>query len=259
MAAVIAGHAPVVRQLVTDGAKVDARCRDGLTALHISMAKRVDPAVVHALIDVGADMNALDDAGNAPLHTAAENNHALGVKALAEAGADLEARNANKATPLHTGCRHLSCDAVNALLQLGADTAATDTSRGTPRKVVPRGKTGTDKVRGLLKRARAIRAWYHWGWVVMLRARRLHARVAADEDEEAHTKKRSQGETAAARGEAQGRRRDASHGSRKKSGRGMAEVGPPAAECASSPFAGAVSLLLGFEDDQLLRKVVLYL
>lgn len=263
-AAAISGHVHVMRQLVADGAKVSP-AGGRWTTLHVYVEKCADAAVVHTLIDLGADVNApAPPIKLTPLHIAARHDNALGVKVLAEAGADIEAKTTRKETALHIACRSLSYGAVNALLQLGAETAATDQRRRTPRDIVLPDTPGTDEVLGLLARAPAIRGWYHRGWVVMLRARRLRARVRRDG--EALAPVAGQGETAgavaAAAAAGQENRRDEGDGPRqKKSGRAEEEGDPAAAavEQPSSAFAGAVSLLLGVEDDQLFRSIVLFL
>lgn len=261
-AAAASGHVPVIRQLVADGAKVNPPSWRW-TTLHIYMENGTDLAVVRALIDSGNDVNASAPPTKiTPLHMAAKNDNALGMKALAEAGADVEARTTRSETPLHIACRFASWHAVNALLQLGAETAATDRSNRTPRDVVPPGRPRTDEIFGLLDRAPAIRAWHHRGWIVMLRARRVGARLRGGE--ETLPPPASQGETTAAEVVREGQRdyRDEADGPRRKSGRRGKEGGPAvavAAEKASSGFAGAMSLLLGVEDDALFRSIVLFL
>lgn len=221
-AAASRGHVRVVRHMVADGANVNARCgiprvgghntakHPGWTTLHRSMNHYAGAAVVRALVDLGADVNALADDDYVPLHMAAESNFAPGVNLLAEAGADIEARSAQEKTPLHVACRAASCDVVDALLRLGADTAAADREGNTPRDLVSSFSGRADRLYDLLQRARG---WYQRGWVVMLRARRQRARVGRGG--EAHAPPTGQGETAAA-GEGRGARRDEADGLLKK-------------------------------------------
>jgi Ankyrin repeats (3 copies) len=57
-------------------------------------------ATVAALIAAGADPNALDKSGVAPLHRAARTRCAAAVKALLDGGADIELRNKNGSTAI---------------------------------------------------------------------------------------------------------------------------------------------------------------
>jgi ankyrin repeat protein len=56
--------------------------------------------IIAVLIRAGADPNALDKSGVAPLHRAVRNRCAAAVRALIEAGADPRAPNGNGSTPM---------------------------------------------------------------------------------------------------------------------------------------------------------------
>ena len=81
------------------------------------------PAVVQILVAQGADVNARDGIGNAPLHDATEHASPVAVQILLKAGADVNARNRSDVTPLHKAARHGSPEVVQALLDAGADPA----------------------------------------------------------------------------------------------------------------------------------------
>jgi len=56
--------------------------------------------IIAELIRAGADPNALDKSGVAPLHRAVRNRCAAAVRVLIEAGADPRAPNRNGSTPM---------------------------------------------------------------------------------------------------------------------------------------------------------------
>ncbi len=66
---------------------VDSRDVDGDTPLHV-MLWRGDVHAVIALIDAGADVNAVGDMSETPLHIAVRNEDVAGIEALLHAGAD---------------------------------------------------------------------------------------------------------------------------------------------------------------------------
>ena len=89
MAAARTGNVDVLRLLLTRGA--DLRAREswrGQTALHWAAAEN-HPAAVHALVELGADVNERSTAGWAALLYAVRAGKAEAVIALLEAGADV--------------------------------------------------------------------------------------------------------------------------------------------------------------------------
>ena len=84
-------------------------------------------AVVQALLDAGADLEARTEYGVTPLMLAASNNESSVVQALLDAGADLEARDVFGNKPLMEAARYNENAAVvQALLDAGADATATN-------------------------------------------------------------------------------------------------------------------------------------
>jgi hypothetical protein len=98
----------LVRKLVARGVAVDAANRRRQQPLHYAVdgepgAAHWDPpaqvATIGALIDAGADPNAVDMGGVAPLHRAVRNRCAAAVKVLLDRGADPRRKNGNGSTP----------------------------------------------------------------------------------------------------------------------------------------------------------------
>lgn len=110
-------------------------------------------ALVRALLDIGADPHALDDAGNTPLHKAAPNSDDPAViAALLEAGADPHALNNKDNRPLHGAARWCRNPAVvGALLDGGANPMTLDGKGNTPYELALKNEnlTGTRELERL--------------------------------------------------------------------------------------------------------------
>ncbi len=92
------GHFKIVKLLVENGSKVEARDRFQRTALlHAVMSGHVD--ICSYLLRLGANPNALDSSGNTCLHYACAYGWYYAVKMLVEAGALLNMVNDWKLTP----------------------------------------------------------------------------------------------------------------------------------------------------------------
>ena len=114
----------VVEALLEAGANIGARGgRHDAAPLHMAAAHATDPAVAMTLLDAGADPNARTKLGMTPLHMAAARatDPAIAM-ALLDAGADIEARADVNATPLHVAMARATDPTVAiALVEAGAD------------------------------------------------------------------------------------------------------------------------------------------
>ena len=118
-AATSSKSAAVVQALLEIGADLDARDKNGFTPLHRAAMYSRHPAVIQALLDAGADLNARDNGGFAPLHRAAVGSKTPAVvKLLLDVGADLNARDKNGFTPLYWATQSCKNPVVRELLIL---------------------------------------------------------------------------------------------------------------------------------------------
>jgi hypothetical protein len=159
----------LAESLVAHGAQVRARNRRGAEPLHYAAdwgpgigdwSRDAQREVIAYLVNVGADPDAVDNSGVAPLHRAVRNRSSAAVSALIANGADPRLMNKSGSTPLHlavqnTGKSHSGSEAakeerrriISVLLEHGA----------TPTDVDSNGKTvataaSSDWVRQLLDR-----------------------------------------------------------------------------------------------------------
>src|SRR6476659_6834104 len=96
---------PMAELLMTHGANCRARNRRGAEPLHYAsdggrQAPQAQAGVIEYLISMGAEPNALDKSGVAPLHRAVRTRSLAAVKALLDGGADIELRNKNGSTAI---------------------------------------------------------------------------------------------------------------------------------------------------------------
>ena len=120
-----AGDVAKVRQLLANGAKVNAREGYGHTPLH----KAASADIAKWLLAAGANVNARTKDGRAPLHYAGS---AAIANELVKAGAKVDARNMHGMTPLHWAAAMGSGEVVKLLLEAGADGSLKDEAGRTP-------------------------------------------------------------------------------------------------------------------------------
>ena len=135
---------PHAELLVAYGADWRAKNRRGAQPLHYAAdANRWEPRAqaetIAYLLSIGADPNAFDNSGVAPLHRAVRTRSAAAVRALLDGGASVRARNKAGSTPLHlavqntgrsgSGSQHAreqQADIIRLLLERGANPADKD-------------------------------------------------------------------------------------------------------------------------------------
>jgi ankyrin repeat protein len=166
--AAAAGHrTKIARHLITVGANIAARNRRGATPLHYAVdggpavSTWNQPAQVETialLLDAGADPNALDKSGVAPLHRAVRQRCSGAVGLLLCNGAAIRLKNKSGSTPLHlavqnTGrggsgspaSKELQREIIQLLLNAGASAKDKDARGKTPRD-----SASSDWIRDLL-------------------------------------------------------------------------------------------------------------
>jgi ankyrin repeat protein len=123
------GDLSAVRQLLREGADVNAAQGDGMTALHWAV-RRGDVALGEALIYAGGDVHAGTRIGRyTPLHMAARGAHVRFVTLLLEANADPNAPTLNSgASPLHLAAASGDPRVVTELIRGGATVDALESA-----------------------------------------------------------------------------------------------------------------------------------
>uniref|UniRef100_A0A0G4HPD8 Protein kinase domain-containing protein n=1 Tax=Chromera velia CCMP2878 TaxID=1169474 RepID=A0A0G4HPD8_9ALVE len=165
------GHPRTVEALLEAGADVRAIGKGGGTALHVA-ALQGHPLTVEALLEAGADLNVIDDAGWSVLHSAVGRHPLLPspeiVKMLVDAGADVTAVEENGFTSLHTASENEqpSPEVVRLLVEAGTDVNAKNKKGSTALHVAARqGHPST--VESLLEAGADAKALTDAGWSVL--------------------------------------------------------------------------------------------
>jgi ankyrin repeat protein len=125
------GQTEIVNILLSKGAEVNARENNsGMTALMVAAAEG-HTAIVEALLAKGADVNAKDyNLGATPLMGAAEYGYVNIIRTLIAKGADVNAKDKKNRTALMMASTNGHTSTVQALLLAGADVNVKDTQFG---------------------------------------------------------------------------------------------------------------------------------
>jgi len=131
--AAIDGDIEQVKLLISKGADVNERKRNGWTPLHTA-SYYGRKGVADALIAEGANINATDVSGKTPLHLAEHCGSTYVPESLVAKGAKVNARDNSGNTPLHYAARRMEVqkDLLELLLAKGADIDARNNQDQTP-------------------------------------------------------------------------------------------------------------------------------
>lgn len=120
-AALYHGHTEQILAAIKAGAHVDARDKQGRTALHYAAAQG-NALVVKGLLEAGADPNAKGERGQAPLHMASKKPSPDVLRLLATTpGVQVNDPDRQGWTPLLGAVHAGNTAAVRILLEAGAD------------------------------------------------------------------------------------------------------------------------------------------
>ncbi len=123
-------NAAAVRDLLKQGADVNAAQGDGMTSLHWA-ASHGDVELSRMLLIAGANVRATTRInGYTPLFLAAREGNAAVVAALLDAGADAKAVSVTGSTPLMLAAGAGNVEAVQRLLDAGAEVDVKERARG---------------------------------------------------------------------------------------------------------------------------------
>jgi uncharacterized protein len=161
----------LVRALLQKRADVNAAEADGTTALYWA-AEKNDRDIVDLLIRAGANPNAKTRYGFTPLAMASINGNAAIVEQLLTAGADANTATADGETVLMMAARTGIAPAVSALLSHGADPNRAERTRGQTALMWAAGEGHVQVVEALIGRGANIKARSNQGWTALLFASR---------------------------------------------------------------------------------------
>ena len=152
IAAAAGGHAEIVKVLLAEGADVNVKGANGWTALMVA-AFDGHAAIVETLLAQGADVNSKAKEGETALMLAATEGNTEVVEALVAQGADVNAKGKGGATVLMAAVFGGRADIVEILLAQGAEVDMKDEEGVTA--LMAAAKKGNTEVVDLLRQAGA--------------------------------------------------------------------------------------------------------
>jgi ankyrin repeat protein len=123
--AIFTGNIEVIKYLIEQGAKINARDRVDLTPLHHAVYGG-DIKIVKYLVEHGADVSSQDSNKDTPLHISVQSDTNIEVtKYLISKGSALNATNIPTETPLHKAIMFGNYETLKYLISKGSDINAT--------------------------------------------------------------------------------------------------------------------------------------
>ena len=157
--AISRNHLEAVKLLIKAGAKINNKALGKLTALHWALEKDIHPQIPIYLIQAGADVNAMDDEKNSPMHYAVKMKNLEIVRALIKAGANLESQNSMLTTPLALAVISDDLQMIQLLTNSGALVKASGLSKAyTPLHTAAASSNNIETLKILLKAGASVHA-----------------------------------------------------------------------------------------------------
>jgi ankyrin repeat protein len=131
-AASVKGHLEAVSLLLKNGANPNARDNRGRAPLHRvshggqSVMVESSLEIAQLLVNSGANVNITDFEGWTPLHAAARSGCRIIAEQLVGSGASLDVRNRDQETPLHQACGNGKLEVSRFLIDRGSDINSRD-------------------------------------------------------------------------------------------------------------------------------------
>ena len=110
--------------------KLNTENKKGLYPLHYAINN--NEKLVELLIQMGADINQVDESGKAPLHHAAERKNEYVVEQLIKKGANIDTKNGDGNTPIHLASYAGDKDTTLVLVEKGANLNLQNKEGNTP-------------------------------------------------------------------------------------------------------------------------------
>jgi cytohesin len=158
--AAAAGQPAAARALLQRGADVNAVNDSGATPLHKAIGS---PEVAAVLLDGGADTNACDIRGRTPLNWSARYPQEPTIELLVAHGADLNSQDHHGETPMHRAAWHGHAATIEQLASFGARVDVPANLGGTPLHYAARNDQRS-AILILLDNSAAVNAIDEFGW-----------------------------------------------------------------------------------------------